>query len=226
MAIGERLRSLLELRGRNVNELAQELGVSASTIYSILRRNNQKANPALLRKLAEALDAPLDFFFESLSFPEDDPAPADTLLETRDSSVFPKATHPPSVPHLVPIRRKRIPLLGSVAAGEPIWAEAEFGEAIDSDVDCDFALRVAGDSMSPLIERGDVVFIRSQPDVLDGQIAVVLIDNEATLKRVYHLSQGVQLVSINPAYAPMHFDSSNSDTLRILGRAVAYRRSL
>lgn len=226
MAIGERLRSLLELRGRNVNELAQELGVSASTIYSILRRNNQKANPALLRKLAEALDAPLDFFFESLSFSEDDPAPADTLLETRDSSASPKAAHPSSVPHLVPIRRKRIPLLGSVAAGEPIWAEAEFGEAIDSDVDCDFALRVAGDSMSPLIERGDVVFIRSQPDVLDGQIAVVLIDNEATLKRVYHLSQGVQLVSINPAYAPMHFDSSNSDTLRILGRAVAYRRSL
>ena len=66
--------------------------------------------------------------------------------------------------------------------------------------------------------------IRSQDDVLDGQVAAVVVDDSATLKRVYHLPVGVQLMPLNPAFAPMLFTPENSDSVRILGLAVGYFR--
>lgn len=126
----------------------------------------------------------------------------------------------------LPVQRRRVPLLGEVAAGEPIFCEQVEGEFVEGAGGCDFALRVAGDSMEPGIRRGEIVFVKRQEDVLDGQIAVVIIDGEATLKRVYHLAAGVQLVSDNPAYEPMLFDARNSDVIRILGRAVSVSREL
>lgn len=80
--------------------------------------------------------------------------------------------------------------------------------------------------MAPLIQDNDFVCVRRQDDVLDGQIAVVSADDSATLKLVYHQPQGLQLVSLNPAYPPMLFDRSNSDALRMIGLAVSYKRSL
>ncbi|MEG0126007.1 MAG: S24 family peptidase, partial [Clostridia bacterium] len=96
----------------------------------------------------------------------------------------------------------------------------------NEDVPCDFALRVKGDSMNPRLFDNDVVFIRSQPDVHDGQIAAVMVDDSATLKHVYHIAGGVQLVSDNADYAPMTFTAHNSESISILGLAVAYQRRL
>ena len=127
---------------------------------------------------------------------------------------------------LLTMQTRRVPLLGDVAAGEPLLCEEHEGEFVDAAPGCDFALRVAGDSMEPLIHRGEIVFVRRQDDVRDGQIAVVIVDGEATLKRAYHLRTGVQLVSDNPAYAPMLFTPENSDNIRILGRAVSASREL
>ena len=93
-----------------------------------------------------------------------------------------------------------------------------------SGVRADFALEVKGESMEPLYKDGDVVYIRRQDDVLDGQVAAVAVDGLATLKRVYHLPIGVQLMPINPAFAPMLFTRENSDSVRILGLAVGYFR--
>ena len=69
---------------------------------------------------------------------------------------------------------------------------------------------------------GDIVLIRQQPDVDDGEIAAVLIDDEATLKRVYHISGGVTLVAENPAFAPLTFTERDYVNIRILGKAVAF----
>lgn len=128
----------------------------------------------------------------------------------------------------LPVQRRKVPLLGSIAAGQPIYVEQGIDDytTCDEDTECDFALQVDGDSMEPRLHTGDVVFIRSQDDVLDGQIGAVLIDDSATLKHVYHISGGLQLISDNPAYRPMTFTSANSDTLRVLGLAVAYKRKL
>ena len=76
------------------------------------------------------------------------------------------------------------------------------------------------------IHHGDVVFIRKQDDVDDGQIAAVIIDEEATLKRVYHIKNGLQLIPMNSKYAPMVFTFDECDSIRILGKAVSFQSEL
>lgn len=117
-----------------------------------------------------------------------------------------------------------IPMMGSVAAGVPIYMDECYDCYVDSPREADFALRVSGDSMSPTYQDGDVVYIKSVPDVSDGQICVVAIDDSCTLKHLYHIPGGVQLVSDNPAYPPMIFTAENSETLRVLGLIVGFTR--
>lgn len=76
------------------------------------------------------------------------------------------------------------------------------------------------------IMDGDIVFLRAQDDVDDGQIAAVVVDQTATLKRVYHIRGGIQLLSENPRYAPMIFTMKDCDSIRILGLAVAFQSRL
>lgn len=200
MAIGEKLDALLRASGKRPGTLASEAGVSRNTVYSILKRNNEKVSLGILRRLAEALDVPVEVFFSD--------AP---------------------VANLTPVRRVRIPLLGGIAAGEPRFAGEEYGTYVDAgeDVDCSFALRVNGDSMEPTVRYGDLVFIRQQDDVDDGQIAAVLIDEDATLKRIVHIPGGLTLLSDNAGkYPPMTFTYPEHDTIRILGKAVAFKRML
>ena len=131
--------------------------------------------------------------------------------------------------NLLPVQRVQIPMLGGIAAGEPIYAEQQYNTYVEADVDlaCTYALRVDGDSMEPTISYGDIVFIRQQEDVDDGRIAAVLIDDSATLKRVYHIPNGLQLLSDNAAkYPPRTVTFADYDTIRILGLAVAFKRSL
>lgn len=135
----------------------------------------------------------------------------------------------PSMPeNIIPVHKVKIPLLGTIAAGLPIFAEEDFDTYVeaDSDTRCDFALIVKGDSMEPTMRNGDIVFIRKQDDVDEGQIAAVIIDDSATLKRVYHIPGGVQLISENPIYPPQIYTTENSDYVAVLGRAVAYKRML
>lgn len=123
---------------------------------------------------------------------------------------------------------RSIPLLGSVHAGKPAFAEEDFEgyTAIGADVRCDFALRVKGDSMiNARIMDGDIVFIRKQDTVNDGEIAAVLIDDDAALKRVRFLPGGlVMLQPENPRYQPIIVGGeSETRDVRILGKAVAFQ---
>lgn len=125
----------------------------------------------------------------------------------------------------------RVPLVGRIACGEPILAEENIEEYVDQPrhIQADFALECKGDSMVGAgIRSGDVVYIRSQPEVENGQIAAVLVDgDEATLKRFYFDGQVVQLVAENPRYTPMVFVGEDiSKRLRVIGRAVAYTHAL
>ncbi len=123
--------------------------------------------------------------------------------------------------NMKPVSKKRVPMLGVIAAGQPIYADEEHESYVlaDEDLRVDFALRVQGDSMDGAeIHDGDIVFVRQQDDVDDGQIAAVLIDDSATLKRLYHARDRVTLVAENPKYAPMVF--SQDETVRVLGLAV------
>lgn len=121
---------------------------------------------------------------------------------------------------------KQIPIIGTIACGEPILAEEnhEGYTNIEINVHADFALRCKGDSMAPKFLDGDVVLIRQQPDVENGQIAAVLIDNEATLKRVYKNPDDILLSPENLSYRPMVYSGEEMNNIRILGLAIGYTR--
>lgn len=126
------------------------------------------------------------------------------------------------ITNLFPIPKTRIPLIGTIAAGEPVLAVENIEEYIDlaECTNADFCLRVTGDSMIGAgIRHGDIVFIRQQPEVEDGEIAAVLIDDEATLKKVYKFGEVVQLRAENPKYEPIVLNGDRH--ARILGKAVS-----
>lgn len=116
---------------------------------------------------------------------------------------------------------KKIPVIGTIAAGEPILAVENIEDYIDLDekISADFALRVKGDSMvGANIFDGDIVFIRKQSDVDDGEIAAVIIDDSATLKRVFKFENKVVLRAENPKYKPILLNGDKS--VYIVGKAV------
>ena len=93
-------------------------------------------------------------------------------------------------------------------------------------IDADFYLIMKGESMiNARIMDGDIVFIRQQPEVENGEIAAVAIDDEATLKRFYRDEETgtITLVAENPAYAPMVFTAENQKNVYILGKAIAFQ---
>ena len=139
--------------------------------------------------------------------------------------------HEGTAPNILPITPRRIPMLGTIACGEPIFAEEDFTVtvAVGAGIDCDFALRCSGDSMkNARILDGDIVFIKKQDTVEDGEIAAVLIDDDATLKRVRRLPGGMLMLSPeNPAYQPIFIGGENETrVVRILGKAVAFQSSV
>lgn len=119
------------------------------------------------------------------------------------------------------IHDKKIPVLGTISAGKPIMVQENIiGYEYTSD-NCDFCLKVKGDSMiGARIYDGDTVFIHKQPDIENGEIAAVIIDgDEATLKRVYKVNGSVILHAENPIYKDLVFSKKDFKQIKILGKA-------
>jgi len=196
--IGERIKRLRQERDLSPEDLAKAIGKHRSTYYRYESDEIENMPMSVLTKLARALGVSEAY-----------------LLTGQDDSN---------------LRTKRVPILGSVAAGEPILATEEYGDYVelgDDGIQVDFCLRVKGDSMRDArIMDGDLVFVRRQPTVQNGEIAVVLIDDEVTLKRVYITEKGVILKPENPAYEPMFFSHEDFRQVRILGKAVAFQSKL
>ena len=133
--------------------------------------------------------------------------------------------------NIFPITRKRFRMLGAIACGEPRYADEDhetYIEAADN-IQADFCLRAKGDSMiGARINDGDIVFIREQPIVEDGEIAAVIIDDEATLKRVKYNKEKQQLTLFpaNDKYDPLVFIGEELNQIRILGKAVCFMSNL
>lgn len=122
-----------------------------------------------------------------------------------------------------------IPLLGTIACGTPILAEENLeGEVtVPENIKADFALRCKGDSMiDARINDGDIVYIRQQPVVNNGEIAAVLIGDEATLKRVYISKNTITLMACNSRYEPFVFSNKETEQVHILGKAVGFTSTL
>ncbi len=133
--------------------------------------------------------------------------------------------------NIIPMpQMKKIPLVGAIACGTPILAEENIEEYIDlpRHIHADYALTCKGDSMvNAGIQDGDVVYIRKQEQVDNGQIAAVLVgDDEATLKRFYYDGKMIQLVAENPAYSPKVFYGEEMQNVHVIGLAIAYTHAI
>ena len=124
----------------------------------------------------------------------------------------------------LPLMRK-VPLIGQIACGEPITAEENIADYVDvpAQYHCDFCLKCVGDSMIEAnINDGDIVYIRKQPTVENGDIAAVRIGEEATLKRVYLDGECVVLAPANSKYPPRSYRGQELENIHIEGKAVGF----
>ena len=133
-----------------------------------------------------------------------------------------------SFENIFPIAKKKIPLLGEIACGEPIYANEDRESYVVSgtDIDADFCLKAHGDSMTGArILDGDIVFIKKTDVVNNGEIAAVIIEDEATLKRVYYYPDTGKLVlnAENPKYEPLVYVGDELNQIHILGKAIAFQ---
>lgn len=198
--IANKLKELRRERGITLEELAAKIGTTKQTIHRYENGIIANIPHERIEELAAALAV----------------APSE-LMGWSDNSTPDNATG----------RVRRLPLLGRIACGEPIFAAEEHGEYLPvAGVDADFCLTARGDSMiGARIYDGDIVFIRSQDMVDDGEIAAVIIGEEATLKRVYYSAEDEKLILSpeNPRYAPMVFVGKELENVKILGKAVAFQ---
>lgn len=122
-------------------------------------------------------------------------------------------------------KMRKVPLIGEIACGEPILAEQNIEDYLEipEEVHCDFLLRGKGDSMVDAgIRNGDIVFVRIQETVENGEIAAVRIGEEATLKRVYWDGNTLTLMPANSQYAPLSFRGEEINDIHIEGKAIGY----
>ena len=137
----------------------------------------------------------------------------------------------PTFNNITGLTTKQLPVLGEIACGKPIYAEREYESyaATDGKLNADFCLKARGDSMiGARIYDGDIVFIKSQNVVNNGEIAAVIISDEATLKRVYFYPEEGKLIlsAENPKYAPLVYMGEELNQISIIGKAVAFQSSI
>jgi len=124
---------------------------------------------------------------------------------------------------------KKIPVVGNIACGTPLLAFENIAsyEYVNNNEKVDFALIAKGSSMiNARILDGDIIFIHQQSDIEDGEIAAILIDNEATLKRVYRLNGDLLLKAENPMYKDIRITAKERKNVIILGKAISFKANL
>ncbi len=202
-------QSRIEL-GLTMADVAQSVGVSEATISRWESGDIANMKRDKIVSLAKALHVSPSFIMGW-----DEPETEDIVSSNKYNNVFPIKTH-------------KIPLLGDRACGEPIFASEDKESYVlaGTDIRADFCLRACGDSMiNARIYDGDIVFIREQPMVEKGEIAAVIINDEATLKRVYYYPEQNKIIlnPENPAYEPFVYVGEELNSIRILGKAIAFQ---
>ncbi len=211
----QRLREGLDLRGMKQIELATRSGISKYSISHYLKGDWEGKQDAVY-ELARALNVS-----EAWLMGYDVPAERSALKVS--VQLDKKPTIPPGFMPLPKMRK--VPLIGAIACGDPITAIQNREGDVNAPVDmrCDFALKCQGESMIGAgIHDGDVVYIRIQPEVENGEIAAVRIGEEATLKRVYLHNDYIELRPENPAFESIIRRREEMNDVQIEGKAVGW----
>lgn len=202
--------------GQKIKELRKGDNLSQEDLITFINRKyNRKISKSMLSKWENDKEEP-SRFSDTVALAKYFGVTTDYLLGISDEKY--------------PIRDqktvKAIPILGTIAAGQPLFAEENVlgYEYVPEAANVDFCLRVKGTSMiNARIFDGDIVYIRKQPDVESGEIGAILIDGEATLKRVYKINGAVILRAENPEFKDMVFTKNDMKDIRILGKAIFFQ---
>ena len=206
MTIGERIKRQRQFLGLSVDELAARLNKNRATVYRYESNDIENLPLSVLEPLARALQTTPGYLMGWSSDTENHP----------------------TYSNIHPISTRRFPVLSSIACGEPILMQDERELYVDASaqIRADFVLVAKGDSMTGArIHDGDLVFIRSQPNVENGEIAAVGIGDEATLKRVFWYANKTLLVlrAENPKYPDLEYSGEALNNVHIFGKAVAFQ---
>lgn len=224
-----RLVALRQRRGYSQEQLALKMGITKQTI-SNYERDIRSPDREMIERLANILDCSVGYIMgteEEINAQRKlDEMRADgiALAEKKLDALLDQPDLPPNVRPISALHRQRVPLIGGVAAGEPIYDPEDAGVYVESPVEADAAITIHGDSMEPTYLDGDQVYIKCRPDVPEGAVAVVFLDDEALIKHVYKRPTGLTLWSDNPNYAPMLIEYEDYTNVRIFGVPVGYTR--
>lgn len=199
------LKKYRNFKKMSYSQLSLLTGIAKSTLQRYETGTTQKIPMEAIPKIETAMNLPKGTL---MGWVEDN-----TLLQQFEN--------------IYPIKTKKFPLLGEISCGKPIYCKEEYETFIEANeaIRADFCLKAKGDSMiNARIFDGDIVFVRKQPTVENGEIAAVIIDNKATLKRVYYYKSEnkIVLAAENPKYAPLVYSNNELEHINILGHAVAF----
>ncbi len=210
--VAYRLRTCRERSGETLEQIGRLVGVNKSTVMRWERGDTGKINMPTLQFLAEHFHVSPEWLSGDSDTAE---RPQDWLQQHGTAQQ----------------RSVLLPILGAVRAGVGgIVQEEVIGhEAVDPTTlqtgEQYFWLRVAGDSMTPSINDGDLVLVRRQQTVENGQYAVILVDSEEGLvKRIAYGPDWIELQSVNPYYPPRRFEGADAAAVHILGKVIESRR--
>lgn len=202
----ERLKDCRVKSGRTLEQIGEIVGAHKTTVMRWEKGETERISLPTIQKLAQLYNVNPAWLMGA-SVP---------IRETED---IPDGFIP------LPKIQKR-PRLGVISCGDPINSEENFDgyDDVPEHIVCDFTLKCEGDSMAGArINDGDLVYIRQQPTVENGQIAAVLIDGtEKLLKRVYINDDSIILQAENPAYPPRVFSKEDMNRVSIIGKAVGF----
>ena len=203
-----RIAELRKKKGLSQTELGKIIGAAQNTV-SNWENNNREIDYKTLELLSNIFECSIEYIMGKTSKIEE---------ESHYQNVF-------------PIKKKKFPLLGEIACGQPIFASEDRESYVmaGTDINADFCLKAKGDSMiGARILDGDIVFIKEAPMVNNGEIAGVIIGDQATLKRVYYYPEKGKLIlqAENPKYEPLVYIGEELNEIRILGKAVAFQSDI
>ena len=199
-SIGKILRQIRERNGWTLEEMASKLGTTKQAL-SRYERGERSPKLHVAAHFSEVLGVSLEALAGQNEFLPEEIIPLETL------------------------KSHKVPLIGSAAAGEPIFDE-EIDVYVDGPLKAEYAVKVKGDSMEPTFLDGDTLYIRSQPDIdYEGQIGVLVIGDDVCVKHIYHQENGLLLVSDNPKYAPKQMRFEDDDPpIRLIGIVIGFTR--
>lgn len=210
---GSILKNLRLSRDITQGELAAKLGISRSAV-GMYETGGREPDFEMMEAIADIFNVDMDYLMGRSKVERKHPI-------TPPSSEIPPGFQP--MPEM-----DVVPLVGRIACGTPITAEENIERmvCVPSKWHATFTLTCEGTSMEPRIHDGDLVAIRSQPTVENGEIAAVRIEGEATLKRVYLHDNFIELRAENPNFESIILTKEDMNTVTIEGKAVGLCRDI